>query len=618
MNKKIKIFISTHKPADYIQNSILTPIQVGTALKGHSKIPNILHDNDGDNISDLNLKFCELTAQYWVWKNIDAEYYGFFHYRRYLSFAKKDIGRDNIWGIVDKACINTHTTQELNLEENKIESIVQKYDVILPRQRNIREMPIPGKNMLEQYILSPQLHGKDLKIMRDVIKEKYPNFEKYADQYLYGKNTYFCNMFIMKKEIFNSYCEWLFDILFECEKRIDYTNYSTEATRTIGHLAERLLNIYILYLKAEKQPKIKELQSIQFKNTDPEPDLKPAFKSSNIPIVFAANNDFIPVFATCLQSVIDHSSTKNNYDIILLQSDVSDSNKNKILNMIATKKNFSIRFANADRFVSNYNLKANAHISVETYFRFLIQDVMPEYDKVLYLDCDIIVNADLAELYKINIDDYLLAATKDPDFLGQINGANKDTVQYINTKLKMKNPYNYFQAGVLLLNEKKMRLEHTVDEWLKYASVPRKYNDQDVLNLYCENKVKYLDMSWNMITDHNNERVEKVIKFAPDEIQKEYAVAHSNPKIIHYAGFKKPWLDPREDYAEKFWETAKRTQYYETLLFLAASRAVEFTAKPYKKATTYNYAVKAYQKIIPSGSTADKKIRKILKRNPSE
>ena len=200
------------------------------------------------------------------------------------------------------------------------------------------------------------------------------------------------------------------------------------------------------------------------------------------------------------------------------------------------------------------------------YARFFISDYVDE-GRVLYLDCDTIINADVAELYNTDIEGYMLAAVRDVDFLGQINGANKKTLKYVTEEFHMQDPYNYFQAGVLLFNEKEMKKAHSVNEWLTFASTPYMYNDQDVLNLYCEGHVKYLDMAWNLITDCDHTRVKDVIVHAPDQVQKEYAAAHANPKIIHYAGYMKPWHRPTEDYAEYFWSALRRTDFYEVLLF---------------------------------------------------
>ena len=266
--------------------------------------------------------------------------------------------------------------------------------------------------------------------------------------------------------------------------------------------------------------------------------------------------------------------------------------------------------------LSGYKLKANAHISEETYYRFLIQEALPDYDKVLYLDSDLVINGDIAELFETDICDYALAATRDPDFLGQINGANRETMEYIKTDFKMKNPYNYFQAGVLLFNEDKMRKKHSLKEWLDLASIPRLYNDQDVLNLECEDEVKYVDMKWGMIVDHDHSRVKDVISYAPDEIQKEYAVAHANPVIIHYAGFKKPWYDPTEDYAEEFWKYAKKTVYYEELLqfitkfWIKMEREKSTRKKGGIKKRAKEAMIKTYFTFIPYGSKRWRTLRR--------
>ena len=268
----------------------------------------------------------------------------------------------------------------------------------------------------------------------------------------------------------------------------------------------------------------------------------------------------------------------------------------------------SLRFYDATGLLSDYELKANAHISVETYYRFLIQDAMPKYKKVLYLDCDLVINRDISELYDTDIHDYILAATRDPDFLGQINGANKKTMKYVKTKLKMKNPYDYFQAGVILFNEDKMREKHSIDEWLKIASEPFMYNDQDILNLECEGSVKYLDMKWGMIVDHAHSRRKDVISFAPDKIQKEYDKAHENPAIIHYAGFRKPWYDPNEDYAKDFWKYAKKIVYYEILIakmydfnYVIGAGGRDGLKRRVKSKMKYAFD-KTYSKVAPYGS----------------
>ena len=295
--------------------------------------------------------------------------------------------------------------------------------------------------------------------------------------------------------------------------------------------------------------------------------LMPAFSMNTVPVAFSANNGFVPIFAACLRSLLDHTTPEHNYDLVLIHTDVTPQNQQILTAMVEEYPNVSLRFYHAGSLIQNYDLKANAHISVETYFRFLIQEILPAYDKVLYLDCDLIVNADVAELYQTDVRGYLLAAARDPEFLGHLNGANREIQRYILQELNMKQPENYFQAGVLLFNEEEMRKAYSLEQWLTFASKPYRYNDQDVLNLCCEGRVWYLDMAWNLITDCDHTRVSHVIVHAPREIQEAYHAAHAAPKIIHYAGYRKPWQKPTEDLAGFFWMALRKTPYYEEVLY---------------------------------------------------
>lgn len=299
----------------------------------------------------------------------------------------------------------------------------------------------------------------------------------------------------------------------------------------------------------------------------PQPVLRPAFSENSIPVVFAANNQYVPVFAAALYSLLEHISPEYNYDIVLLESDVRKDNMELLSRIAQGRSNVSLRFFNALHLTRNYPLHASGHISVETYYRFLIQEVMPDYDKVLYLDCDVILKADVAELFQTDVEGYLLAAARDPDFLGQIHGANKDTQKYIKKAFRMQDPDHYFQAGVLLFNEKEMRKAYTLGQWLTFCTTPYMYNDQDVLNLYCEGRVKYLDMAWNLLTDCDHTRISNVIVHAPQEIRQAYREAYDAPKIIHYAGHLKPWHKPTEDQAQHFWSALKNTPYYEEAFY---------------------------------------------------
>ena len=211
----VKILVVCHKNTALLKSKILLPIQVGTAL-GKEKLENMLADDTGENISEKNPMYCELTAQYWAWKNLEADYYGFFHYRRYLNFSDRKYKEDR-WGNVREDALSEAMKKKYALSDDKIETLVRDYDLIISEEKNVVSMPGKAANVYEQYKYGDSLHIEDLECISAIVKEKYPDYAEDLDVYLKGKYTCFCNMYIMKKELFHEYMEWLFSILFEFE-----------------------------------------------------------------------------------------------------------------------------------------------------------------------------------------------------------------------------------------------------------------------------------------------------------------------------------------------------------------------------------------------------------------
>lgn len=574
-NPDIKIFIS-HRidlESETIDNPLFIPVRCGAVFDERSpkEIGNLLGDDTGENISEKRLTYCEVTVQYWAWKNTRADYYGLCHYRRYLNFSKYKYIKDEYGNVLEEE-INVDTIRMYGYTESNMRSLIGAYDLIIPERIIISSLPEHPASLLEHWKQAKDLHIADLQILLDVISYMQPAYIESAKKYLYGSDAYFCNLFIMKSDLFYGYCEWLFPILEEIERLIDISAYTVEGQRTVAHLAERLLGIYITYLRGHSPHlKIKELQTVLFRKPEKKKKfLLPAFtqiqQDSIIPIVFASNNVFAPVCGVAISSVIKNADPNYYYDIVVLESDISTHNQKLICSLADGKSYISIRFFNALSLTKDYSLTASEHITTETYYRFLIQDILPNYDKVLYLDGDLVCNRDVAELFRTNIDGYLLAAVHDPDLCGQIN-LDPATLRYLIQEVKLADPYLYFQAGVLLLNVKEMRKAYSLDQWLGFASKKYRYSDQDVLNRYCQNRVKYINMAWNMVIDCNNYRVPVIIRAANGAVYQEYHKARRDPYIIHFAGFQKPWKQRGVDFEEEFWKYARLTPFYEQFFF---------------------------------------------------
>ena len=566
----LRIFVACHKEADTFKSNLLMPIQVG-AKNAKQKFSWCTPDDSGDNISDLNPMYCELTAQYWAWKNVDCDMYGLCHYRRYFNFSDTFF-KENQFGEVIDFFIDKKTQKKYNLTNEGIVESLKGYDLVTTRFQDLTALPGSFHNPKEHWEDAPFLQNDDLDLLEKIIEERHPDYIDTYRTYMANNKTCFGNMFIMKKSIFNQYCEWLFDILGEFEKRYDPQNYSKEALRTIGHLGERLLNVFILKLKHNYPDlKHKELQCVHFERPD---KLKVApcslnnpNKKTTIPVVLAADDFYVPVLTTAIYSAVENASTDFNYDIIVFHSNIHPENQMIMKNFFRRYNHVSLRFIEVDRLVDKCRLTtANEHISNETYYRFLIQALLPEYDKVLYLDSDLIVEGDISELYCIDLGDNIIAAVKDIDYLGNLNYKDGWRRRYSKDILLMDNPFNYFQAGVLVMNTKEMRALHKVDTWL-FCAADRSYiyNDQDILNSECEHRVSFLPSEWNVMHDCKH-RVGGVFAFAPAKIFEDYLEARKNPKIIHFAGVQKPWKYENVDMEEYFWKYARNTPFIQKII----------------------------------------------------
>lgn len=223
MEKNIKIIVAAHKRYEMPEDNMYVPIQVGA--EGKEKIEEYTQDNIGENISSRNPYFCELTGLYWAWKNLDADYIGLSHYRRHFSLSKK-LPKD-IEGRVKEA-----------LSYNDANNILEKTDIILPK---LRKYYI--ENLYNHY--KHTMYIEPLDETRKILEEKYPEYLEEFDKLHKRTSAHMFNMFIMKKEHLNNYCTWLFDILFELEKRIDFTKYDVFHSRFFGRVSELLLDVWI-------------------------------------------------------------------------------------------------------------------------------------------------------------------------------------------------------------------------------------------------------------------------------------------------------------------------------------------------------------------------------------
>lgn len=572
--KNIKILVSCHKEFFVPKRNFLFPIQVGALDK--KPIEGFLTDDTGDNISEKNARYCELTAQYWAWKNLDAEYYGFFHYRRYLAFCDVDAKVD-AYGNAHFENLDENNAKILGLDEKKLEDLVDDFDVVVPYPANLKkDGRLGGKaNVAKHFALSLGHDIKELEGAIQILKRLHPDFAPSADKFLNSKECYFANMYILKKEIFFRYCEWLFPILDEFDRNKDYKNLSIYEKRMPGFLAERLFNIFLDHLKETENIKIRHTRQCFFENAEvQECNFKPAFDKNNIAVALSSDDNYVPYLGVAIRSIVENAKSEKNYDFLILSNEITERNKEKLKSELKGLNNCSIRFFEASLFLKSQKLYERHNINRTTYLRLLIPYILKNFDKVVYLDCDLVVNHDIAELYSTDLKDNLLAAVIDTVQAGWCKIKNNPAKEYNQSVLKLKNEFEYFNAGVIVMNLKKFRETMSLEKMMDFASSREWiWQDQDVLNALCENKTVLLPQEWNVCVQ-TTELSKRAEAHAPERIFTAYKNALLNPKIVHYAGKVIPTMSPNVDHADLFFKYAMKSVFISTIIEMTIKNTV--------------------------------------------
>ena len=216
-----KILIATHKNSKMPGDPIYCPIQVGAALHAPLSIPGILRDDEGDSISRKNPNYCELTALYWAWKNLPCDYLGLAHYRRHFASSKRSGDK---WSRI--------------ISKEELETLLSSCPVLLPRKRRYWI-----ETTYNQYVHAH--HAQDLDKTREILARKYPEYLPAFDRVMKRTSGHRFNMFVMRRDLLDGYCSWLFDVLFTLEAELDISNYSPNDARVFGFVSERLLDVWV-------------------------------------------------------------------------------------------------------------------------------------------------------------------------------------------------------------------------------------------------------------------------------------------------------------------------------------------------------------------------------------
>ena len=226
--EKVCIFVASHKPGPNFVAGSCVPIHVGRAIsKYKAEMAGMIGDDTGENISVKNASYCEMTAHYWIWKNVkDAEYVGLCHYRRYFG---------------------------VDITDENIEPLMQDADVMLVE---------PSYHVDSVYSYFAKFVGaENMTILSMVMRKLFPDYFETLQSLCDGVWFYPFNMLLCRKALYDEYCEWMFAILEECERYVKVSPY-TNGKRALAYMAEMLTGVYFIHrqlrIKAVPYYKIEE------------------------------------------------------------------------------------------------------------------------------------------------------------------------------------------------------------------------------------------------------------------------------------------------------------------------------------------------------------------------
>lgn len=306
-----------------------------------------------------------------------------------------------------------------------------------------------------------------------------------------------------------------------------------------------------------------------------------------IPIFFSTDDNYIPYLDVAVASLIKNASKDKCYKIIVLNTGLNPKNIEKV--KMKEQSGFKIEFVDISEHVKNIKsyFKNVYHFSIVTYYRLFIASLFPQYKKIIYLDCDLVVLGDISELYNIDLGENILGVVPDQYV------CNTQEFRLYAEKAIGVNADTYFNAGVLVVNLEQFRKDNIEKKFMKLIT---QYNfdlldpDQAYLNYLCYGKTHMLPNGWNKSPTNT--------------------VCEGNKNIVHYNLYKKPWQYDDVIDGNYFWQYAKESPFYKQILKVKAEFGEEEKAQ--KDAAARDILVHA-MRIVKSDYTFFKKITGVNK-----
>lgn len=389
---------------------------------------------------------------------------------------------------------------------------------------------LPYITIINQPLINYRVENKDSLIG----KERINNFECQLKAFDNIKDLYRCDD-----------DEWIVIDQFLTDLRIFYDKASNEQRKVLStKLREYFIANKMYFTQINR---LNGRKSYAFYNK--------FMKSEVIPIVFSVDENYVKYLSVALISLIQNASRAFSYKIVILYRSLTEDSKNKLKHM--EREGFSVEFYNVEPLVNSLNLYSRAHYSISMYYRLFIPRILHTYSKAIYLDCDIVINCDISKLFILDMNEKWAQAV--PNLL------NNDMRRYTKWRMNIDYP-KYFNSGVLVIDIKKWNDNRVLYKCLDLLDKYRDLvcPDQDVLNMVCEEKVDFLDLSWNYAWQH----IVLDSNLSDDQQRLINSISPEDVKIIHYTSGVKPWKlnNWKNPYGIKWWDYAKNSPFYQEII----------------------------------------------------
>lgn len=622
MHKKhsaIHIAVACHKPSRLPRNACLVPVQVNAARAANKM--DMARDDDGINISLKNPEYCELTAQYWEWKNVEADYYGLCHYRRFLCFAAPENARYNERGQIEAEAIDDDNLSRFALEDEALtREVVEAYDVVTGPQQLVSGLFTPRGNQVSAYRHWTAHHRalimtEDLEKMLDVLDDVAPAVGRDTREYLNGRYFSGFNCFVMKKELFGQLCEIEFQVLAQLEQLVDLSHYCTQVSRIYGFMGEIISSGFMYHLEKNGY-RVKHVPLVYFNVTDEEKALPPA--EDAIPMLFYLGYDQAELFAAAWQSFLSCKKEDTKYQVVICHHGMNSSAQNALLSMAEKAGKVSVSFLDGDSLRRTVAERCDLPCAADALpllpFLPYFLEGRPE---MLFFTDRILMECPPDELWNVRLEDgACIAAAREAYMLARINDIYPET-EFSYLREQMKDPYAYFSASAMKVDLKAYCQKYSLQQMAGFLinTLQQVRNGEEILNIAFEGCIRWLDQKW-CVWYNNSPYLEQILPYAPRAVYQELLKARRAPGVVKYLKYD-PFSVSYTELSPLFWEAAGHTPLYPYCL-LYASRVVNgmqedgsthLIDKVFRRGTKLRALL---SRLLPKGSRRHRTIKKIL------